>query len=99
MKLPRAALTVLLLAGLLQGPALGSVWRHCPRAHGRLACLLCLACKQQLSVWQVDLVKIFATLVDPKGNILIPGINDSVAPVTAEEEKVWDWGLTGPDKA
>eukprot|EP00045_Choanoeca_perplexa_P016897 m.234799 g.234799 ORF g.234799 m.234799 type:complete len:489 (-) comp17392_c0_seq2:3794-5260(-) len=38
----------------------------------------------------VDLVKIFATLVDPKGNILIPGINDSVAPVTPEEEKTYD---------
>jgi hypothetical protein len=46
------------------------------------------ACKLITGGWQVDLVKIFATLVDPKGNILIPGINDSVAPVTPEELKV-----------
>lgn len=27
-------------------------------------------------------------LVDAKGNILVPGVNDSVAPVTDEERKV-----------
>ena len=37
-----------------------------------------------------DLVYLFSSLVNQKGEILVPGINDDVAPVTAEEEKTYD---------
>jgi len=37
-----------------------------------------------------DLVQLMATLVDSKGRILVPGVYDSVAPVTAEEEALYD---------
>ena len=37
-----------------------------------------------------DLVQLMATLVDSKGQILVPGVYDSVAPVTAEEEALYD---------
>ncbi|XP_031573362.1 cytosolic non-specific dipeptidase-like isoform X1 [Actinia tenebrosa] len=37
-----------------------------------------------------DLVSLLDTLVDVKGNILVPGVNDSVAPVTEEEKKSYD---------
>ncbi|KAL6908920.1 glutamate carboxypeptidase [Trichoderma evansii] len=37
-----------------------------------------------------DLVQIMASLVDSKGNINIPGIKEQVAPVTADEEKLYD---------
>ncbi|BFZ57476.1 hypothetical protein PYCC9005_004528 [Savitreella phatthalungensis] len=37
-----------------------------------------------------DLIQLFATLVDPKGKILIPGIYDKVAPMTDEERKIYD---------
>lgn len=36
-----------------------------------------------------DLVRLLATLVDTNGQILIPGINDLVAPVTDEEKKLY----------
>ncbi|EGD79924.1 CNDP dipeptidase 2 [Salpingoeca rosetta] len=38
----------------------------------------------------VDLVKMMSTLVDAKGNILIDGVNDTVAPVVADEHKVYE---------
>ncbi|KJE96700.1 glutamate carboxypeptidase [Capsaspora owczarzaki ATCC 30864] len=37
----------------------------------------------------VDLVQLLAKLVDSRGNILIPGILDSVAPVTEDELKIY----------
>jgi cytosolic nonspecific dipeptidase len=37
----------------------------------------------------IELSHIFKTLVDTKGNILIPGINDHVLPVTDEERKLY----------
>ncbi|KLU87230.1 cytosolic non-specific dipeptidase, variant [Magnaporthiopsis poae ATCC 64411] len=37
-----------------------------------------------------DLVRVLSTLVDTSGKILIPGINEQVAPVTAEEETLYD---------
>lgn len=36
-----------------------------------------------------DLVRVMASLVDGKGKILIPGINDLVAPVTKEEQSLY----------
>lgn len=36
-----------------------------------------------------DLIHIMGTLVDLNGKILIPGINDSIAKLTAEEEKLY----------
>ena len=36
-----------------------------------------------------DLIKIMSTLVDSKGKILIPGIVDSVAPLTEEEKAIY----------
>lgn len=37
-----------------------------------------------------DLVRVLASLVDTHGKILIPGIMDQVAPVTADEEGLYD---------
>lgn len=37
-----------------------------------------------------DLVQLMSSLVDSSGNILVPGILDDVAPVTAEEEALYD---------
>ena len=37
-----------------------------------------------------DLIYMMNTLVDNKGNILIPGIMDDVAPVTDEESATYD---------
>ena len=31
-----------------------------------------------------------ASLVDVKGKILIPGVNDSVAPLTEDEQKLYE---------
>lgn len=36
-----------------------------------------------------DLIKLMSKLVDSRGKILIPGILDSVAPMTNEEEKIY----------
>lgn len=44
----------------------------------------------------VDLVKLLASLVDSKGNILVPGVMDSVAPLTDAERKLYD-GIGGAD--
>ena len=38
----------------------------------------------------VDLVALLNELVDAKGKILIPGIYDSVLPLTEEEEKLYE---------
>ncbi len=38
----------------------------------------------------VDLVALLNELVDSKGKILIPGIYDSVAPLTEEEKKLYE---------
>jgi hypothetical protein len=38
----------------------------------------------------VDLVAILNELVDAKGKILIPGIYDSVEPLTEEEKQIYD---------
>ena len=37
-----------------------------------------------------DLVQLMASLVDSSGRILVPGIMDDVAPVTPEEEALYD---------
>jgi nonspecific dipeptidase len=37
-----------------------------------------------------DLVQLMSSLVDSSGKILVPGILDDVAPVTAEEEALYD---------
>merc|ERR1712168_1767234 len=37
-----------------------------------------------------DLVGLLSTLVDVKGNILIPGVNDAVAELTEEEKALYD---------
>ena len=37
-----------------------------------------------------DVVAMFSTLIDEKGNILIPGVNDSVRELTPEEEALYD---------
>lgn len=37
-----------------------------------------------------DLMKIMSTLVDSQGKILVPGVMDSVDPVTPEEEKLYE---------
>lgn len=37
-----------------------------------------------------DLVKLMGSLVDTNGKILVPGIMDQVAPVTAEEDSLYD---------
>ncbi|KAI2464442.1 cytosolic non-specific dipeptidase [Annulohypoxylon bovei var. microspora] len=37
-----------------------------------------------------DLVRVLATLVDTNGKILVPGIMEQVAPVTSEEEGLYD---------
>lgn len=37
-----------------------------------------------------DLVRVMGTLVDAKGNIQIPGIMEQVAPVTDDEDKLYD---------
>lgn len=36
-----------------------------------------------------DIVNVLSKLVDPQGNILIPGINDLVAPLTEEEKSIY----------
>ncbi len=38
----------------------------------------------------VDLVSLLGSLVDSKGKILVPGIYDSVTPLTPEEEKLYE---------
>ena len=38
----------------------------------------------------IDLVHLFSKLVDQKGRILIPGVNDLVKAMTAEEDKLYD---------
>lgn len=38
----------------------------------------------------VDLTHVFAKLVDPQGKILIPGVAEMVAPLTAEEDSRYD---------
>ena len=37
-----------------------------------------------------DLFNLMSKLTDAKGNILIPGISDLVAPLTEEEKKLYD---------
>ena len=37
-----------------------------------------------------DLVQLMSSLVDSSGRILVPGILDDVAPVTADEEALYD---------
>lgn len=37
-----------------------------------------------------DLIGLLGTLVDVKGNILVPGVNKSVLPVTKEEKDSYD---------
>ncbi|KFM80630.1 Cytosolic non-specific dipeptidase, partial [Stegodyphus mimosarum] len=37
-----------------------------------------------------DVIALMNSLIDPRGNILIPGIMDDVAPVTPEEEKLYE---------
>lgn len=46
----------------------------------------------------VDLFRLLATLVDSKGNILIPGIMDEVAPLTAEEQQIYAATSFDPEK-
>lgn len=46
----------------------------------------------------IDLSHVLSKLVDPKGNILIPGIAEMVAPLTKEEDALYDnikFGLDG----
>ncbi|RKP32766.1 CNDP dipeptidase [Metschnikowia bicuspidata] len=38
----------------------------------------------------VDLVQVMSKLVDSKGNILIPGVNEMVAPVTEKKDALYD---------
>ena len=38
----------------------------------------------------VDLVALLNELVDAKGKILVPGMYDSVLPLTEEEEKLYE---------
>lgn len=38
----------------------------------------------------VDLVQVMSKLVDSKGNILIPGVDEMVAPVTEQEDALYD---------
>lgn len=38
----------------------------------------------------IDLVHLFSKLVDQKGRILIPGVNELVKPMTEEEDKLYD---------
>lgn len=38
----------------------------------------------------IDLVHLFSKLVDQKGRILIPGVNELVRPLTDEEDKLYD---------
>ena len=44
-----------------------------------------------------DLVNLMSSLVDSKGNILVPGLNDMVAPVTKDEELVYPLLDFSPD--
>ncbi len=37
-----------------------------------------------------DLIALFSTLTDAKGNILVPGVNDSVRPLTSDEEALYE---------
>ena len=37
-----------------------------------------------------DLVAMFSTLIDEKGHILVPGVNDSVKELTSEEEALYE---------
>jgi nonspecific dipeptidase len=37
-----------------------------------------------------DLVALFSTLIDEKGNIRVHGVNDSVKTLTPEEEALYD---------
>lgn len=37
-----------------------------------------------------DLIALLSTLTDEKGNILVPGVNDSVRPLTPEEAALYD---------
>ena len=37
-----------------------------------------------------DLIALFSTLIDKKGNILIEGVNDSVLELTPEEEALYE---------
>ena len=37
-----------------------------------------------------DLIALMSQLVDNKGKLLVPGIYDTVAKLTAEEEKLYD---------
>ena len=37
-----------------------------------------------------DLIGIMGSLVDTKGKILIAGVNDTVAPLTDEEQKLYE---------
>lgn len=38
----------------------------------------------------VDLVHLFSKLVDQKGKILVPGVNELVDPLTAEEDALYE---------
>ena len=38
----------------------------------------------------IDLVHLLGKLVDDKGRILVPGVNELVAPLTAEEDALYD---------
>ena len=38
----------------------------------------------------IDLVHLLGKLVDDKGKILIPGVNELVAPITEEEDRLYD---------
>jgi len=46
-----------------------------------------------------DLVKLMGSMVDTKGNILVPGINEQVLPLTEEEKKLYspiDFDMVSP---
>ncbi|CAB3995721.1 RNA-directed DNA polymerase from mobile element jockey, partial [Paramuricea clavata] len=47
---------------------------------------VCLFCRYEA---MSDLVALFSTLIDEKGNILVPGVNDSVRELTSEEEALY----------